>query len=306
MRPNSPSLVLAGIDVGSHSTRLLVERDEQTLVRTIESTKLGQGMNPQGPILEPAMERVRAALAHFRNVMDDHKVDRFRIAATAAARDASNSAEFQAMVEETVGQRAEILSGIDEAEMMFLGATAELDPADGPFLVVDLGGRSTEFAYGANTVEATISTDMGSVRFSDEYLESDPPEPEELLACISVAGAWLDDVDREMPQAQHARRTIGVAGTVAAAVSVELGLAKYDRRAIHHFELTKEAAEDVFRTLATESREDRAWNPGLGAERVDTIVGGLAILVKIMRHYDLDSILASETDLLDGLVWSLR
>ena len=297
---------IAAIDLGSHSSRLLVERDGETLVRLVELTKLSEGMKETGQIQPAAFERVRVALVEYRRVMDEHGVVRARVAATAAARDAKNGADFVAMVTDVTGYEPEIFSGDTEAEMTFLGATAELDPADGPFLVIDIGGRSTEFAYGHETFEAGISLEMGSVRLSEEYLESDPPRPEELSACVTVAGAWLEDVDRELPQAHSAKTVIGVAGTISTAVAVEIGLPEYDRDEIHGFELTKEACEDVFRTLATENRDDRAHNPGLPAGRVDTIVGGMSILVKIMRHFDLDHLVASESDILDGLVRSIR
>ena len=297
---------IAAIDLGSHSSRLLIERDGETLVRLVELTKLSEGMKESGLIQPAAFERVRVALTEYRRVMDEHGVSRARVAATSAARDATNGADFVAMVTEVTGYEPEIFSGDTEAEMTFLGATAELDPADGPFLVIDIGGRSTEFAYGHESFEAGISLEMGSVRLSEEYLESDPPRPEELSACVTVAGAWLEDVDRELPQAHSAKTVIGVAGTISTAVAVELGLLEYDRDQIHGFELPKEACEAVFRTLATEDRDDRAHNPGLPAGRVDTIVGGMSILVKIMRHFDLDHLVASEADILDGLARSIR
>lgn len=300
------SETIAAIDLGSHSSRLLVERDGETLVRLVELTKLSEGMGETGQIQPAAFDRVRAALSEYRRVMDEHGVVRARVAATSAARDAKNGADFVAMVTEVTGYEPEIFSGDTEAEMTFMGATAELDPADGPFLVIDIGGRSTEFAYGHESFEAGISLEMGSVRFSEEFLESDPPRPEELSACVTVAGAWLEDVDRELPQAHSAKTVIGVAGTISTAVAVEIGLPEYDRDEIHGFELTKEACEDVFRTLATEDRQDRAHNPGLPAGRVDTIVGGMSILVKIMRHFDLDHLVASEADILDGLARSIR
>ena len=300
------SETIAAIDLGSHSSRLLVERDGETLVRLVELTKLSEGMGETGKIQPAAFDRVRTALSEYRQVMDEHGVVRARVGATAAARDATNGADFVAMVTEVTGYEPEVFSGDTEAEMTFLGATAELDPADGPFLVIDIGGRSTEFAYGHESFEAGISLEMGSVRFSEEFLESDPPRPEELSACVTVAGTWLEDVDRELPQAHSAKTVIGVAGTISTAVAVEIGLPEYDRNEIHGFELSKEACEDVFRTLATEDREDRAHNPGLPEGRVDTIVGGMSILVKIMRHFDLDHLVASEADILDGLARSIR
>ena len=298
----------AAIDCGSHSTRLLIMSGDETLVRLVELTKLGQGLDVTGALQPDALERVYTALRQYRTKLDEHRVDpgRVRVAATAAARDASNGAEFIAAASEIIGSPATVLSGEQEGELTFLGATRELDAADGPFLVIDIGGASTEFSYGHESFDAAISLDIGSVRLTDMYIETDPPLPEELSNCVTYTGAWLDDVDRELPQAHQAKTVVGVAGTISTAVAVEIGIPEYDREQIHHFTLTREAAEDVFRTLATEDRDDRSFNPGLPAGRVDTIVGGMAILVSIMRHFELDSLLASESDILDGLARSVQ
>jgi exopolyphosphatase/guanosine-5'-triphosphate,3'-diphosphate pyrophosphatase len=190
--------------------------------------------------------------------------------------------------------------------LSFVGATAELDPADGPFLVVDIGGGSTEFAVGGADFEGAVSVDMGCVRMTEKYLHRDPPLPEELSGCLSVVQTHLDDVARELPAVTGARTFVGLAGTVSTVAAVELGLAAYDRDAIHHLALNHEAVEDVFRTLATETRAQRLENPGMEEARADVIVGGCCILVKIMRHWGLDTCLVSEADILDGLVASIR
>ncbi|HET7653772.1 MAG TPA: hypothetical protein VFK42_12090, partial [Acidimicrobiales bacterium] len=178
-------------------------------------------------------------------------------------------------------------------------------PSDGPFLVVDIGGGSTEFAVGATEPDGVISVDMGCVRITEKFLHGDPPTPEELSQAISVIHAYLDDVTREVPATLDAARLVGLAGTVSTMAAVEIGLAEYDRDRIHHFVLTREAAEDVFRTLALERRADRVHNPGLEEARADVIVGGAAILVTIMRHFDFGECLVSEADILDGLVMSI-
>ena len=150
-----------------------------------------------------------------------------------------------------------------------------------------------------------MSLDIGCVRLTEKYVEHDPPRPEELVACLSITEAHLDDVARQMPQIAHAATFVGLAGTVSTAAAVELGLAEYDRDQIHHFVLTKEAAEDVYRTLVTEARKDRIHNPGLEEARADVIVGGMCILVRIMRYFDIEELVVSEADILDGLVFSL-
>lgn len=301
--------VFAAIDCGTNSTRLLVSRgsgsDKEVLARVNTITRLGRGVDGSGRLDADAVERTLAALREYRRVLDEHGVDHVRITATSAARDAANRDDFFDPAEDIVGTRPELLSGEEEAELSFLGATAELDPADGPFLVVDIGGGSTEFILGTDHAEAVRSIDIGCVRFTEQFIEHDPPAPEELHACISVTTAWLDDIARAMPGMSTAPTFVGLAGTITTVAAVELGLQEWDRDAIHHFRLEQDAVEDVFRTLATESLEDRRHNPGLEDARADVIVAGTCILVAIMRWLPADVCLVSESDILDGLVASL-
>lgn len=296
--------VFAAIDCGTHSTRLLIGDGETRFHADMIITRFGQGVDATGMLASDALERVRDALTTYRAVMDGYDLAGVRMTATSAARDATNRDDFFDMAESVIGVRPELISGHEEAELSFIGATAELDPADGPFLVFDIGGGSTEFAIGSTRMEGGISTDMGSVRFSEKYIESDPPLPEELLACLSVAETHLDDVVREVPMVLGARQLVGLAGTVATAAAVEIGLIDYDRDAIHHFVLERAAIEDVYRTLVTEPRADRIHNPGLNPGRVDTIVGGMCILARIVRYFDAENVLVSESDILDGLILS--
>jgi exopolyphosphatase / guanosine-5'-triphosphate,3'-diphosphate pyrophosphatase len=201
--------------------------------------------------------------------------------------------------------RPELLGGEEEGRLTFRGATLDLDPRDGPYLVVDIGGGSTEFVVGRDESEGVMSVDVGSVRLTERYIHHDPPQPEELSACISVTEAYLEDVARELPAALDVRRVVGVAGTVSTVAAVEIGLATYDRDALHHFPLSRTAAEDVFRTLATEARADRVHNPGLDAGRVDAIVGGCCVLVAVLRYFELDELLVSQADILDGIAATL-
>ena len=296
--------IYAGIDCGTNSTRLIIGDGTTTFEREMTITGLGRGVDATGKLSDEGIQRVQEALAGYRGIMDNYELAGVRMTATSAARDAENREDFFAVSEQTVGVRPELISGEEEAELSFLGATAELDPADGPFLVFDIGGGSTEFAVGGSRMEGGISTDMGSVRFTEKYVESDPPRPEELVACLSVAETHLNDVAREVPMAMGARQLVGLAGTVSTAAAVEIGLAEYVRDKIHHFRLTRDAVEDVYRTLVTESREDRKFNPGLEEGRVDTIVGGMCILARIVRYFDAEDILVSESDILDGLILS--
>ena len=308
---------VAAIDIGTNSTRLLVaERGDGsvplvTVERLMRITRLGQGVDRTGSLDAEAMDRTVTVLADYRRVMDDLGVPagRVRMTATSASRDASNREVFFDAAEAAVGVRPELLSGDDEAALSFAGATADVDPALGPFLVFDLGGGSTEFVIGTTgpdgAIDGQISVDIGCVRLTERFFTTDPPAPEDLTAAISYTDAWLDDVERELTGLGTVRTTIGLAGTVSTVAAVEQGLAIYDRDAIHHFALTKDAAEDVFRTLATEARADRLHNPGLEEARADVIVGGCCALVAILRRFALDEIVCSEADILDGLALSL-
>ncbi len=303
--PPAPAPV-AAIDIGTNSVRLLVSQDGRTtLERLMRITRLGKGVDATGRLDPEAIERTVTVLREYREVMDRFGVEKVRMTATSAARDAANRDDFFDAAEAAVGVRPELLSGEEEGRLSFLGATADLDPADGPFLVCDIGGGSTEFSYGTTESEATISTDMGCVRLTEAWLHSDPPSAEELSQAISIVEIHLDDVMREIPEATEAATFVGLAGTVSTAAAVEIGLAEYDRDRIHHFVLTKPAVEDVFRTLATEALADRIHNPGLERERADVIVGGMCVLVSIMRRLGFSECLVSEADILDGLAMSI-
>jgi len=298
---------VAAIDLGTNSTRLLVHDGLQTVERLMTITRLGQDVDAGGRLVGDAIERVMSCLREYRVVMDRHgiEVGRVRAAATSACRDASNREDFFDQVEAVIGVRPELLSGLEEGQLSFQGATAELNPNDGPFLIADIGGGSTEFAYGTAEAEAALSLDIGCVRLTEKYIEHDPPHSEELVACLSITEAHLDDVAREIPQSFQAKTFVGLAGTVSAAAAVEIGLAEYDRDRIHHFRLSKAAIEDVYRTLVMEPRHDRIHNPGLEESRADVIVGGMCILVRIMRYFGFEECLVSESDILDGLADSI-
>lgn len=310
---------VAAIDCGTNSTRLLIATTGPsglvTLDRRMTITRLGQGVDRTGRLDAGAVERTVEVLAGYRQVMESAGVEAsastVRMAATSAARDAANRDEFFDAAEDVLGARPELLTGTEEALLSFRGATADLNAADGPFLVMDIGGGSTEFVLGSVAddgsaeVAGSLSTDMGCVRITERFLDSDPPSAEELSAALSVISLHLDDVLREIPDAPAAATLVGLAGTVSAAAAVELGLAEYDRDAIHHFVLTRYAVEDVFRTLATEALADRIHNPGLERGRADVIVGGMCVLVQVMRTLGFSECLVSEADILDGLAMSL-
>jgi exopolyphosphatase/guanosine-5'-triphosphate,3'-diphosphate pyrophosphatase len=303
---------VAAIDCGTNSTRLLIAGPGgETLDRRMHITRLGQGVDQTKRLAPEAIERTTTVLTSYRQAMDAAGVGAVRMTATSAAREATNRDEFLTAAEAIVGIRPELLSGDEEARLSFAGAVASLDAADGPFLVVDIGGGSTEFAVGPApdgdrlAPIGTLSVDIGCVRLTERFLHHDPPRAEELAQALSLVEDYVDDVRREIPEVANVRRLVGLAGTVSTMAAVEIGLADYDSRRIHHFVLTKEAAEDVFRTLATERRADRVFNPGLEAARADVIVGGCIVLVGIMRRLGFQECLVSEQDILDGLAMSL-
>ncbi len=296
---------VAVVDCGTNTTRLLVTDGVGLGWREQRITGLGRGVSASGRLSDAGIERVLTALGEYRTIIEDEGVDTVRAIATSAVRDARNRDDFLGPAAEVLGHPVGLLSGDDEARYGFAGATAGLDPSGGPYLVVDIGGGSTELAFGRTQPDAYRSLDMGSVRFTETYIHRDPPAPEELSSAISVAKLHLDDIDRELPVMKSAAQLVGVAGTITTVAAVEIGLATYDAELIDGFVLERAAAEDVFRTLATEALEDRIHNPGLAEARADVIVGGCCVLVAIMRHWDHDSCLVRERDLLDGIAEEL-
>jgi exopolyphosphatase/guanosine-5'-triphosphate,3'-diphosphate pyrophosphatase len=301
----------AAIDIGTNSTRLLVgELDSrlgalETLDRRMTITRLGQGVDATRKLAPEAIDRTVAAIREYGDAIESiSDVQSIRATATSAARDAENRDELFESVREVLGVEPELLSGDEEARLSFLGATTDLaDVAQPPFLV-DIGGGSTEFVVGTSVPEGAISVDVGCVRITESWLHSDPPAAEELSQAVHVVREHIADVVREVPAVTEAQTLVGVAGTVSTIAAVELGLPTADVRRTHHFRLTKAAAEDVFRTLATEPIEQRRHNPGLEPGRVDVIVGGALVLVTILRALGFGEVLVSEADILDGLVRS--
>ena len=300
---------VAAVDMGTNSTRLLVAdlegrgRDAklEPVDRRTRITRLGQGVDRDRALHPDAIARTLAVLREYRGVIDDFGVERVRATATSASRDASNRDELFDPAERVLGARPELLAGDADARLEFLGATASLTEP-GPYLVVDVGGGSTELIVGSDEPEGLCSIDVGCVRLTEQFLHSDPPTAEELSQAVSVVRDQLADVGRMLPAARQAATLVGTAGTVWTLAAVELGVDAARSDLIDHFRLTRTAAEEVFRTLATEPAERRRHNPGLEPGRVDVIVGGAVVVVSVMRHWGYDSLLVSEADILDGLV----
>ena len=216
-------------------------------------------------LFQDAVDRTIAVLDEYREVMDRLDVEPGAVRMTATLRGA---ATWRTATTSSPGPKRRSACGPSSCRATRRpGCPSPARPSGlakdrGPFLVFDLGGGSTEFAYGHDEVEAAVSIDVGCVRLTERFIEHDPPQPEELVAAISYTESWLDDVDRAIPSAREATTVIGLAGTVSTVVAVEIGLATYDRDRVHHFVLTRDAAEDVFRTLATETRGRSHPQPG--------------------------------------------
>jgi len=225
-----------------------------------------------------------------------------RATATSAARDAANSAQFFDAAERALGVRPELLSGEEEARLSFIGATAELPAQDGPFLVVDVGGGSTELVLGTTGPEVLVSLQLGCVRMTERHLKADPPTALELDACLADIRSELGKA-RSTIDMRRVRRVVGLAGTVTALMALELGLSHYDATRTHHGTLTRGQVAAWFERL---SRTAIAGRRRILAEpqRADVIVGGTAVLLTLMRELDIAQLLVSEHDILDGLVAS--
>lgn len=298
----------ASIDLGTNSTRLLIadvqaDGSTTTVERLMQITRMGAGVDAAGALAEEALVRVETCLREFATQLERYAPAELKVVGTSAARDAANRESLFDRVEAIVGARPALLTGEEEAALSFLGATAALPTtARPPYLVVDIGGGSTEFVFGIDRPLGACSVDMGCVRFTERFLESDPPRGEELSNAIGFARDYLSDVLQELPEAPTARTVVGLAGTVSAAVQIFNVLPEYDRSQVHHAVLSRENIEEVFREVATATRAERLTTPGLEPERADVIVGGMCVLVAIMRTLGSPSLIHSEADILDGLV----
>ena len=299
---------IAAIDCGTNSTRLLVAAAAgRPLERLMRITRLGQGVDSTGRLAPEAIERCVAVLAEYRQVMDRLGVGRGRLAATSATRDAVNGADFLSAAGRVTGLDAELLTGLDEGRLSLAGAVADLDPSEGPFLVLDIGGGSTELVAGDGPHDpelAAVSLQLGCVRVSERFLATDPPTAGELAAARTEVVAQLDRAVAEHPRFTASHRLVGLAGTVTTLVSLHKGMAEYDRDLVHHAVLTAADVKRWYEVLAADTVADRLGRPGMVPGRQDVIVGGALILDAVMDRLGFAECLVSEADILDGLVAS--
>jgi exopolyphosphatase/guanosine-5'-triphosphate,3'-diphosphate pyrophosphatase len=300
---------VAAIDCGTNSTRLfVVDEKGRPLERLMRITRLGEGVDATGKLSVDAIDRCVAVLSEYRQVMTRRGVVRARMVATSAARDASNGSVFLAAAAEATGVTPELLTGQEEGSLSMAGAVADLDPGDGPFLVVDIGGGSTELVAGSGPGDddlEVVSLQIGCVRLSERYLASDPPRPEELAAAEAMVAETLASAADAHPRLREAHRLVGLAGTVSTLSSLAQGLESYDRDRVHHSVLTADQVSYWYRTLASEDRAARLARTGMVKGREDIIVGGAMILHLVMDGFDMTECLVSEADILDGMVAGL-
>ena len=299
----------AALDCGTNSTRLLIcDGDGRTVERLMTVTRLGQGVDATGALDERAIIRVLTALETYRAVMDRHRVQRSRMVFTSAVRDASNGAALLDRASEVVGCAAEVLTGADEAALSFAGATADLDRGALATLVVDIGGGSTELVLETTSGLEAVSLQLGCVRLTERCLHGDPPTTTELQAARLAIAEQFERIANALPSltAFEQVRVVGLAGTVASLVSLEAGLTTYSRDQVHHQIVPRSVVEQWIGRLSTETLQERLAHPGMEEGRADVLLGGLLVLQAVLDLVGVESLLTSESDILDGLAASLR
>jgi exopolyphosphatase/guanosine-5'-triphosphate,3'-diphosphate pyrophosphatase len=294
----------AVVDLGTNSIRLLAfERGEggtlHELARDMVITRIGKGVDRTGRIDPESLARTVGVLERYCRRARALHASVIRVSATSAVRDASNRGALEEAVLANAGSKLEVISGEREAGLSFRGATQELD-APAPYLVLDIGGGSTEFVIGSTQPERAISTQMGSVRLTERHVRSDPPAAGDLDAIRGEISQVLDRVEERVP-VRDARTFVAVAGTATTVQAISLGLPRYDPDAIHRTELSRAEVERVARELSEMTNAERTALPVMAPGRGDVIVAGALVLLSVMERFDFDRAVVSETDILDGL-----
>ncbi|MFB6662523.1 exopolyphosphatase [[Kitasatospora] papulosa] len=308
---------VAAVDCGTNSIRLLVADvdpatgDFTELDRRMRIVRLGQGVDRTGRLAPEALERTFVACRDYAAAIKELGAERIRFVATSASRDAENSDTFVRGVQEILGVEPEVVTGDLEAQLSFDGATKELVGADHlekPYLVVDIGGGSTEFVVGDDRVRAARSVDIGCVRMTERHLVLDgavvdPPTPDRIAAIRADVAAALDLVEETVP-ISSAATLVGLAGTVTTVAAMALGLEEYDSEAIHHSRVSVERVRELTERLLASTHEERAAIPAMHPGRVDVIASGALVLLAVMERAGAREVVVSEHDILDGIAWS--
>lgn len=304
---------VAAVDCGTNSVRLLVadiDPEPGTLAdveRRMEITRLGQGVDRTGRLDPGALDRTLTALETYAGIIRDRGAAGVRVAATSATRDASNRGAFVRGVEEILGVQPEVLTGEEEAALSYAGATRELGrlrDVPTPYLVVDIGGGSTEYVLGDGAARSARSVDVGSVRLTERHLHHDPPTPGQVTAAVADIDAALDEVG-DVVALDETATLVGVAGTVTTVAGIALGLPAYDPERIHHSRIAAADVHAVADRLLRMRHAERAAMRVIHPGRVDVIGAGALLLSRTVRRLASPEVVVSEHDILDGLAWSL-
>jgi exopolyphosphatase/guanosine-5'-triphosphate,3'-diphosphate pyrophosphatase len=305
---------VAAVDCGTNSIRLLVADidpatgAESEIERRMEIVRLGQGVDATGRLADAALERTFAACERYAEIIRAHGAGEVRFVATSATRDASNRDAFTEGVRARLGVEPQVVSGDEEAALSFRGATLALvgDASEHatPYLVVDIGGGSTEFVLGDGSVTAARSVDIGCVRMTERHLKSDPPSPEQIDAARRDIDAGIDLAAQTVDLAQ-ARTLVGLAGSVTTVAAIALGLEHYDRDRIHLARIPADTVRRTAEDLLAMTHEQRAALTVMHPGRVDVIGAGALVLARIVDRLGLPEVVVSEHDILDGIALSL-
>ncbi|MFF7240372.1 exopolyphosphatase [Streptomyces collinus] len=309
---------VAAIDCGTNSIRLLVaDADPVTgelvdLDRRMTIVRLGQGVDRTGRLAPEALERTFAACREYAAVIKEHGAEKLRFVATSASRDAENRDDFVRGVVDILGVEPEVITGDQEAEFSFTGATRELTGRDDlarPYLVVDIGGGSTEFVVGDDHVRAARSVDVGCVRMTERHLVhdgkvSDPPTEAQVAAIRADIEAALDLAERTVPL-REAHTLVGLAGSVTTVSAIAQDLPEYDSARIHHSRISHDRVREITEGLLRSTHAERARIPSMHPGRVDVIGAGALVLLAIMERIGAREVVVSEHDILDGIAWSV-
>ncbi|MFF5305523.1 exopolyphosphatase [Streptomyces sp. NPDC013161] len=307
---------VAAVDCGTNSIRLLVaDVDPATgqlvdLDRRMTIVRLGQGVDKTGRLAPEALERTFAACRDYAAIIKELGAERVRFVATSASRDASNRDDFVRGVLDILGVEPEVISGDEEAELSFTGATAELTGRDDlakPYLVVDIGGGSTEFVVGDDAVRAARSVNIGCVRMTERHLVqdgkvTDPPTPDQITAMRADIEAALDLAEQTVPL-REARTLVGLAGSVTTVSAIAQNLPEYDTEAIHHSRVSYDRVREITESLLRSTHAERAAIPSMHPGRVDVIGAGALVLLSIMERVGATEVVVSEHDILDGIAF---
>ena len=299
---------VAVIDCGTNSIRLLIAEISgstfKEVIRTMEIVRLGQGVDENKAFHPDAINRTLLAVKSFKEIIDRNKVDKIRFCATSATRDAMNRNLFIDGVRDILNVQVEVIPGEEEAALSFTGATYQLDQGAGPFLVVDIGGGSTEFVYGDKKVMSAKSVNIGCVRMSERHLTSQPPTMDQIASAIVDIDIAITHAAVSVP-INSAKSLIAVAGTATTVAAAALDLSKYDRDLIHLSKISADKVHKVAQMFQSMNKSEISALPYMHEGRVDVITAGSLVLSRVMAATGAAEFVASESDILDGMAFSL-